>query len=415
MRLNKIAKDFNVGIQTLVEFLEKKTGFTVEEGKPLAMTNVSDEQYELLRKEFNKDKSVKEESERERQERQQTRDKIKEETRAASAQTPEKAHTPSEEELSRRPKVVGTIDLNPKKAAPQPVEEEPVAAPVVEEPVAAPKVVEQPKPAEPIKAAPAAPEVKAPVAEQPKPVVKKHEAPKPQQEPVKKPNQTAMGERSRDRINNDPLPEEARNGEVFRIGTAPAPKINVVATIDLDSLNQSTRPKKKSKEERKKEREQKNAAQQEARSRHHGAQKVDINEEIKKGNNGGGRDKKSHGDARRQDRDELRQHGNNKGKKNQKYEVSEEDIQRSVRDTLARLSNKRDKKDVKYRKDKRNAAAERAAEAEEQEAAQSKILKLTEFVTANDLATMMNVPVVKVISTCMTLGLMVSINQRLDA
>ena len=111
----------------------------------------------------------------------------------------------------------------------------------------------------------------------------------------------------------------------------------------------------------------------------------------------------------------MRQHGNNKGKKNQKYEVSEEDIQRSVRDTLARLSNKRDKKDVKYRKDKRNAAAERAAEAEEQEAAQSKILKLTEFVTANDLATMMNVPVVKVISTCMTLGLMVSINQRLDA
>ena len=415
MRLNKIAKDFNVGIQTLVEFLEKKTGFTVEEGKPLAMTNVSDEQYELLRKEFNKDKSVKEESERERQERQQTRDKIKEETRAASAQTPEKAHTPSEEELSRRPKVVGTIDLNPKKAAPQPVEEELVAAPVEEEPVVAPKVVEQPKPAEPIKAAPAAPEVKAPVAQQPKPVEKKHEAPKPQQDQAKKPNQTAMGERSRDRINNDPLPEEARNGEVFRIGTAPAPKINVVATIDLDSLNQSTRPKKKSKEERKKEREQKNAAQQEARSRHHGAQKVDINEEIKKGNNGGGRDKKSHGDARRQDRDELRQHGNSKGKKNQKYEVSEEDIQRSVRDTLARLSNKRDKKDVKYRKDKRNAAAERAAEAEEQEAAQSKILKLTEFVTANDLATMMNVPVVKVISTCMTLGLMVSINQRLDA
>ena len=415
MRLNKIAKDFNVGIQTLVEFLEKKTGFTVEEGKPLAMTNVTDEQYELLRKEFNKDKSVKEESERERQERQQTRDKIKEETRAAAVQTPEKAHTPGEEELARRPKVVGTIDLNPKKAEPEP--EEKPAEPVAETPAPAP-VEEQPKPAPaPVQApAPVKEEkVKAPVAQQPKPQEKKPQEKKPEQQPAKKPNQTAMGERSRDRINNDPLPESARNGEVFRTETAPLPKINVVATIDLDSINQSTRPKKKSKEERKKEREQKNAAQQEARNRHHGAQKVDINEEIKKGNNGGGRDKKSHGDARRQDRDELRQHGNNKGKKNQKYEVSEEDIQRSVRDTLARLSNKRDKKDVKYRKDKRNAAAERAAEAEEQEAAQSKILKLTEFVTANDLATMMNVPVVKVISTCMTLGLMVSINQRLDA
>ena len=111
MRLNKIAKDFNVGIQTLVEFLEKKTGFTVEEGKPLAMTNVTDEQYELLRKEFNKDKSVKEESERERQERQQTRDKIKEETRAAAVQTPEKAHTPGEEELARFEVADGVVSL----------------------------------------------------------------------------------------------------------------------------------------------------------------------------------------------------------------------------------------------------------------------------------------------------------------
>jgi len=384
MRLNKIAKDFNVGVQTLMDFLEKKAGVTVDG----PMASVTDEQYEMLRKEFNKDKSVKEESERERQERQQTRDKIKEETRAVATPAPEKAHTPSEESLNARPKVLGTIDLEPKK------KEEP--KPVVEEKVVAEKPVEKPAP-------------------KPQPQVAQP-APKPQQEPRKQPNQTAWGERSRDRINNDPLPTEAKMAEIYRASTPQSPQINVVGTIDLESLNQSTRPKKKSKEERKKEREQKNASREETRSnRHHGAQKVDINEEIKKGNsNGPGRDKKSHGDAHRQDRDELRQHGKH-NKKNQKIEVTEEDVQKSVKDTLARLTNKLDKKGVKYRKDKRNAAAERAAEAEEAEAAQSKILKLTEFVTANDLATMMGVPVVKVIGTCMTLGMMVSINQRLDA
>ncbi|MCR5360411.1 MAG: translation initiation factor IF-2 [Bacteroidales bacterium] len=409
MRLNRIAKEFNVGVQTLVEFLEKKAGVTVEG----PMANVTDEQYEMLRKEFNKDKSVKEESERERQERQHTREKIKEETKAA----PEKAQTPSEKSMSNVGlKVVGQIDLNPKKEeAPKP---KPVEKPA---PVAQPAPVEkkvEKKAEKPAKPAPAnQPEAKV---EAPKPKPSEKPAPAAPAAAPKKPNQTAMGERSRDRINDDPLPKEARNGEVFRVEVADVPQVNVVGHIDLNSINQSTRPKKKSKEERKKEREQKNAAQQaqreESRSRHHGAQKVDINEEIKKGNSGGGgRDKKSHGDARRQDRDELRQRGGKKGGKNQKIEITDEDIQRSVRETLERQNHKLDKKGVKYRKDKRNAAAERAAEAEEAEAAQSKILKLTEFVTANDLATMMNVPVVKVISTCMTLGLMVSINQRLDA
>ena len=415
MRLNKIAKDFNVGVQTLADFLEKKTGATFE--GPLPMVSVTDEQYEMLRKEFNKDKSVKEESERERQERQQTRELIKEETRIRTTPV-EKAHTPGEEALNARPKVVGTIDLDGKKPAAAKQEEKP-------EPKPEPKPVE--KPAEPVADKP----VETPAAKAEAPV-KTDDAPKPAPKPAqpaaqqpkpvqKQPNQTPMGERSRERINNDPLPAEARNAEIYRPETPQGPQLTVIGTIDLDSLNQSTRPKKKSKEERKKEREQKNATQRQQRdeargSRHqHGAQKVDINEEIKKGNsNGPGRDKKSHGDAHRQDRDELRQHGK-RGKKNQKVEISEEDVQKSVKDTLARLTNKLDKKGVKYRKDKRNAAAERAAEAEEAEAAQSKILKLTEFVTANDLATMMNVPVVQVISTCMTLGLMVSINQRLDA
>ena len=230
-----------------------------------------------------------------------------------------------------------------------------------------------------------------------------------------------MGERSKERFNEDPLPEEARNGEIFRLKPQSSPTINVVGTIDLESLNQSTRPKKKSKEERRKEREQKSGGG----NRHQrGAQKVDINEEISKASgrnskNDDRRDKKSRNDRREEAREgregrEKNKH-NKKGNNNFKQEISEEDVQKQVKETLARLTNKPDKKSVKYRKDKRNAAAERAAELEEAEAAESKILKLTEFVTANDLATMMNVSVVQVIQTCMSIGMMVSINQRLDA
>ena len=396
MRLGKIAKDFNVGVQTLIEFIEKRTGVTVEGGPNF---NVSDDHYALLSKEFNKDKSVKQESERERQERQQTREKIKEETKVQPSR-PSVARTPSEEKLDSKLKVVGVIDLNQKpKPEPQP---------------------EQPKQ-----------EVKPQTAQQPVQVQQKPEQPKQevksqpvQQAETKKPNQTAMGERSKERFSEDPLPEEARNGEIFRLNSPSSPTINVVGTIDLESLNQSTRPKKKSKEERRKEREQKS---NNGGNRHQrGAQKVDINEEISRSNgrnskNDDRRDKKSRNERREENREnrENRENQKNKhskkGNNNFKQEISEEDVQKQVKETLARLTNKPDKKSVKYRKDKRNAAAERAAELEEAEAAESKVLKLTEFVTANDLATMMNVSVVQVIQTCMSIGIMVSINQRLDA
>ena len=396
MRLGKIAKDFNVGVQTLIEFIEKRTGVTVEGGPNF---NVSDDHYALLSKEFNKDKSVKQESERERQERQQTREKIKEETKVQPSR-PSVARTPSEEKLDSKLKVVGVIDLNQKpKSEPQPEQPKQEVKP---QPVQQPVQVQQ-KP------------------EQPKQEVKSQPV---QQAETKKPNQTAMGERSKERFSEDPLPEEARNGEIFRLNSPSSPTINVVGTIDLESLNQSTRPKKKSKEERRKEREQKS---NNGGNRHQrGAQKVDINEEISRSNgrnskNDDRRDKKSRNERREENREnrENRENQKNKhskkGNNNFKQEISEEDVQKQVKETLARLTNKPDKKSVKYRKDKRNAAAERAAELEEAEAAESKVLKLTEFVTANDLATMMNVSVVQVIQTCMSIGIMVSINQRLDA
>ncbi len=449
MRLSKIAKDFNVGIQTLVEFLEKKGGDPNIEWKP--MSQVPDDLYELLSKEFNKDKSVKQESERERLERLQTRDKIKEETRqinavnqgipqtrqkpAPKAETkpepapqPSVAKTPTEEQMMQAAmKIVGHMDLEsakkpastqpeaptdkaPKTASPAPKAEE-------KQPVeTTPKVAKEPEPKAEAKKADEAAKPKAKE-------VKKAEAPA-----EKKPNQSIWGERSKDRINDEPLPPEARNGEVFRLNQTEQPQLNVLGTIDLDALNQSTRPKKKTKEERKKEREQKaqsgsgqsRSSSDEGRGsrRQHGAQKVDINEVIKQGKahdakNGDHRDRKDQqntdGRGRHQGKDKK------KGNNAYKQEISEEDVQKQVKDTLARLTNKPDKKAVKYRKDKRNAAAAAAAEAQAEEAAESKVLKLTEYVTVNDLATMMNVPVTNVIMTCMQLGLMVSINQRLEA
>ena len=473
MRLSKIAKDFNVGIQTLVDFLEKKGGDASISWNP--MSQVPDHLYELLSKEFNKDKSVKQASERERQERMLTRDKMKEEARqvnainqgipqtrqqssnpkAAAATTPAKTET--EEKLQNTGvKIVGHMDLDgPKKPAtpkPEAKAETPAKAPEPQPEVQKPAEPEAAKPVEKVEPEvnkPAEPEVTKPV-EKVEPEKKPTEPAKEKADAKKasdtgkaktqgqkkadapaekKPNQSIWGERSKDRINDEPLPAEARNGEVFRLNQPEQPQINVLGTIDLDSLNQSTRPKKKTKEERKKEREQKaqgsngqtrtsSSEEGHGSRRQRGAQKVDINEVIKQGK---ARDAK--GQERRDRKDQQntdgrgRHQGKDKKKGNNAYkqEITEEDVQRQVKDTLARLTNKPDKKAVKYRKDKRNAAAAAAAEAQAEEAAESKVLKLTEYVTVNDLATMMNVPVTNVIMTCMQLGLMVSINQRLEA
>jgi len=451
MRLSKIAKDFNVGINTLVEFLEKKGGDPNMKWTP--MSNVTDEQLALLSREFNKDKSVKEASERERLERMQTRDKIKEESRiinavnsgipqskqsaAPKAETPAPAATPASADDKLKAtgvKILGHIDLDAQKKPAKPAAQKPVQKPAEAPKPQAQKPVETPKPEpKPVQKPAEAPKT---AAQAPKPQAQKPaETPKPEPQVAhvsaenKKPNQSVWGERSKDRINDEPLPAEARSGELFRLEQKATPQLNVVGTIDLNALNQSTRPKKKSKEERKKEREQKTqqggnnggrSGNDEARGsrRQHGAQKVDINEEI---NRGKARDAK--GQERRDRKDQMgddgrgKKQGKDKKKGNQAYkqEVNEADVQQQVKDTLARLTNKPDKKAVKYRKDKRNAAAQAAAEAEEAQAAQSKVLKLTEYVTANDLATMMGVSVIQVISTCMSLGMMVSINQRLEA
>lgn len=403
MRLNKIAKDFNVGVQTLIEFLVKRTG---ETGDLNPMTNISDEQYELLCREFSKDKSVKIESDRIRSERQSDKVKNKDEKKTANRSM---AHTPGESVRLSGPKILGTLDLNKKKPAPaqatKPAQAAPASKPTTE------KTTET-APQKQVTQKPAA--ATAPAAQPAEATKIKAETVSPVQQPADAAKAPAQAETA---------PQKAtQSEEVFRLSPTPAPQLNVVGTIDLEALNQSTRPRKKTKEEKRKEREQKEGNGGRKRQRIN-AQKVDINAMAASGrdanNNNGGNNRRNERNSRNGNGGNANNQG--AGKKNrlkkplQKPEVNEEDVQKQVKETLARLLGKPEKKSVKYRKDKRNAAAERAAEIQEEEAAESKVLKLTEFVTANDLASMMNINVTQVITTCMSIGMMVSINQRLDA
>ena len=418
VRLNKVVRDLNVGIDTVVNFLQKK-GIEID-SNPNAKIN--DEQYEMLVKEFAPDKILKKESDtisQERQKRPAPAEKVVEPTPIA---TPETA----------KPRILRTIDLDKKPSTTQPTEqpkkEEPKANPVVEpkqEPKQEPapkKEKPQPEPKPEAKKEPVAVVKENPVEKkpEPKPVVA------PQPEPKKEePKATPVVEKKEEAP--AAAPEENKN-EVFTLGSvAAAPKPQVLGRIDLDSINQQTRPKKKSKEERRKEREAKlpnanatatgdasaNNSERKKRKRIN-KDRVDI--EKTASTIGANPERKNN---------QNNNNNNNAGKKNGKpnkqpkhpikTEVNEEDVQKQIKETLARLTQKGTKKGAKWRKEKREAFSTREQERVEQELADSKILKLTEFVTANDLASMMNVPINKVIGTCMSLGIMVSINQRLDA
>ena len=202
------------------------------------------------------------------------------------------------------------------------------------------------------------------------------------------------------------------------VGTIAAPKI--VGKINLDEINQQTRPKKKSKEEKRKERlaKEKNNASvanndgEKRKRKRIGKEKVDIENSSQGGGKGDGESRRNNnngGGKQKGDRNAA------KAKRHIKPEVNEEDVQKQIKETLARLTNKPQKKSAKWRKEKREAFEEREREEAELEMKESKTLRITEFVTANDLALMMDVPINKIIATCMNIGVMVSINQRLDA
>ena len=455
IRLNKVTRDLNVGITTAVEFLQKK-GFTVE---PNPNTKITDEQYQMLVKEFSTDKDLKMKSERFIQERQ-SKDRNKgtvsidgfgQDEREKSK--PEEIKTVVPEDVRPKFKQVGKIDLD--KVGHKTVEEKPAVeeqkpvevkeeAKETVEAQSAP-VAEAPK-EEPVKetvdvqpAAAAEPEPIQPVAK-PEPEAKKEE---PAHEAAAEEEPAAPQQpESKD---DEPAAEE-KDG-IFKIRQPEfVSKINVIGQIDLAALNQSTRPKKKSKEEKRREREEKEKQRQDQKKQMKEAIIKEIRREDSKlkdaGDEQGGNSKKKRarinkekvdlnniqnmqrpggGDRGKNTGGMDKQQGGGKKNKDRfkkpviKQEVSEEDVAKQVKETLARLTAKGKNKGAKYRKEKREQAADRLHELESQEMADSKVLKLTEFVTANELASMMDVPVTQVIGTCMSIGMMVSINQRLDA
>lgn len=463
IRLNKVTRDLNVGITTVVEFLQKK-GYTIETSPNAKIT---EEQYAVLVKEFSTDKNLKIESEKfsqERQNKDRNKASISIEGFESKKEKEEVVKTVIPEEARPKLKQVGKIDLDNlnKKTAPKVVE--PVAKVIEQTPKAEPvveKVVERKETPQPEKETP-----KPVVVEEKKPEPAPQPAPAPVLEEKKEPKIEKTEEKTpqvkeMEKETPEAAPvQEKEEDDVFKIRpTEFKSKINVVGQIDLAALNQSTRPKKKSKEEKRKEREEKDKQRQEQRKLMKDAiikeirkgddkisknsvnddaakkkkrnrinkERVDINAAGTTNAGGASNNNQRNDNANRPNRNNnSKPNGNNNqggGKFNKdrfkkpvvKAEVSDEDVAKQVKETLARLTNKTKNKAAKYRKEKRENVQNRLMEQEEMEQEDSKILKLTEFVTANELASMMDIPVTQVIATCMSIGIMVSINQRLDA
>ena len=414
-KISTLAKDLNVALPTVIDFLQKK-GINID-GSP--NTRVEDDVVNLLVQEFKPDRDLKSKSEQLASERRSERNKsaVKD-----TAVKPVEIAEPADEPI-QAPRVIGKIDLNSKgtpvivtEQKPEPTPEPaPTTAPAPE-PTPAPEPEPTPAPApEPV--APKTEPAAGPVAQEPQPAAT---TPAPQPEPQPEPAPAAA---AADTPADEPA--DADEPEGFTLPSKPVmatPKI--IGTIDLNAINQNTRPKKKTKEERRNERSAAKAGALQPGQTGNAAQPADRKKRKRIG-----KDKIDIEKAGQQVEDRSR---NNAGAKAQHAagknaakparrpitpEVSDEDVSKQVKETLARLTAKDKglKKGAKWRKEKREANAEREREAAQAEQAESKVLKLTEFVTVNDLATMMNVPINNVIATCMSLGVMVSINQRLDA
>ena len=380
IRFNKALRELNIGIQTAVEFLEKKKDLGEVKSDP--NFKLSDEQYGALVEAFKQDADVKTQA-----------DKLfvkKPKEKKPKEVEEERAEALLEKRAQPQFKTLGKIDLDGigRKPKEKTVEKKEVKT-VAETEVAAAESHQKAEKQE---------EESAPIVEQPIEKPKQKAKPEPKKEPEPEPAE------------EDTPKQEEPQAEVFHLKSEKkilnAPKVNVLGKIDLDSINQSTRPKKKSKEERKKEREEK-AAQQHSEKKKRvriNKERVDINDAANQVQQSGGSGKSG-------------KKKKNRGRNQKPLEVNEEDVARQVKETLARLTNKQSqsKKGAKYRKEKREAVQEKMAEEAAAERSESTVLKLTEFVTVSELATMMNISVTQVISTLMSVGIMVSINQRLDA
>ena len=392
-RLGRAIRELNIGLQTAVEFLEKKSD--LGEVKNDLNFKINEEQYAALIEEFKQDKEQKSQAEK-------VFSKRPKEKKTIRVEQSDKVEAVLPETKRQQFKQVGKIDLDalhkkptaPKTAEKESVTEEEVAKkeenPVETAPQKAADITDVPVETKPVEAPRADKEQESAVETQEgvKPIV----APTPVSVEMKAEKESAVNAESK----------------VFTLKSEnqPGPKVNVLGKIDLDSINQNTRPKKKTKEERKKERVEK-AAQTNAEKK----KRVRINKERVDINAAANQNNHQANAAKNQPKKTK-----NKKRPQRSLEVSEEDVARRVKETLARLTSKgQNKKGAKYRKEKRDAAHERMQEERAERRAESKTLKLTEFVTVSELATMMNVAVNEVIGTCMSVGIMVSINQRLDA
>lgn len=446
IKINKVAKNLNVGVKSAVEFLRRQ-GVEVEDN-PNA--RIDDHAVELLCKEYSHDKDVKaqvdrltnnrrEEREAEREEREEAKAQKKAE-REEARRAAEQAKAQQAESHKTGPVILGKVELdkhgNVIKKEPQaskPVEKEPVAKPVNPQPKTEVKV-DKPTPVEQ-KSQPVKVEVKTEPKQQPKKTevkVQPKEEPKVEKVAEKKPvkvetpkvkaeeSKPAVEVKTEQTVVAKEADKPADDGVFRPASVAATPQIKVLGTIDLSAINQSTRPKKLTREDRRKAAQAGNADRK--KRKRIGKEKVDIEKAASqpgfgdkqrsggKGNNNGNNNNNNNSDNNRRKNNDRR-----KGKQAPPQEVSQEDVQKQVKETLARLTNKTVKKSVKWRKEKREEFHSREQRAAEREAAESKVIKITEFVTANDLASLMEVPVNKIIGTCMNLGVMVSINQRLDA
>ena len=460
IKLSKVCKELNVGLSTAVEFFNKHDVTIAEDPN----TRITDEQYMMLVKEYNKDMALKIEAEEQaRQRSQKTSEKqaIKEQDESAehvhtqgikikpvghinldSIENPrkKKEHANISENKEENAEAVSSESNNTAVETPEPTTEAPVEAEVTETnmPEAPQQLEMAAAPQEDI--ATSEPDS---IAEKPSKDIA--------EQPIATPEETVPAEEEDNKEANVTIPteavtdddttastdahiaeaieqevikkEEEEKPEIFSLGKRTLEKTPVVVgKIDLDQLNQSTRPKSKTKEQKKKEREEKN--------KQHAAQRK-LSQEMQKSESGDhdenvprkkrerikqGRvdiNKANNGNDNRQQRNPNKR---NEPKRPIKVEVDEEEVQRQIKETLARLSASNKKgKGAKYRKEKREHIRATQEEMEEREKANETVLKLTEFVSAIELAVMMNVSVNQVIATCMSLGLMVSINQRLDA
>lgn len=423
IRLNKALRELNIGLQTAVEFLEEKSELGEVKGEP--SFKLSDAQYQALVEAFQQDAEVRNQAEKIFQK------KPKEKKRTPEAKEERVEEVVETASSQQRYKPLGKIDLSvfDKKPAAKNADaqdnqkasesqEKPTKKAAAVSPKPESEKVE--KPAEASKAAPSVVEEgkkddqKAEVKTEAQ-TVKKEQADQKQ----KVDERVEPQESETPQVVDEPQESEepqSDGDEIFQtkseLRLQNAPKVNVLGKIDLSTINQSTRPKKKSKEERRREREEKRDGGRKKRVRIN-QERVDINAASKQiGNNGGG-NKSGNADGRNANKKNRK----NRGRNQKPLEVNEEEVARQVKETLARLTSKgtQNKKGARYRKEKRDAIQERMSAEARAERKESKVLKLTEFVTVSELATMMDIDVNKLIGTLMSIGVMASINQRLDA